>query len=71
MLPVIGKSALEKYWSDKPDTKNISWKPFKAEAAKSGDLVILWELEIYIKRYYYLWYVLYYLEKTNRWQMEV
>jgi ketosteroid isomerase-like protein len=38
MLPVIGKAALEKYWSDKPDTKNISWQPFKAEAAKSGDL---------------------------------
>jgi len=36
-LPVIGKTALEKYWSNKPDTKDISWEPFKAEAAKSGD----------------------------------
>jgi ketosteroid isomerase-like protein len=36
-LPVIGKVALEKYWSTKPDTKDISWEPFKAEAAKSGD----------------------------------
>ncbi len=38
MLPVIGKAALEKFWSGKPDTKDISWQPFKAEAAKSGDL---------------------------------
>jgi ketosteroid isomerase-like protein len=38
MLPVIGKAALEKYWNDKPDTKDISWQPFKAEASKSGDL---------------------------------
>lgn len=37
-LPIIGKTALEKYWSNQTDTKNISWKPFKAEAAKSGDL---------------------------------
>jgi ketosteroid isomerase-like protein len=36
-LPVIGKAALEKYWSNKADTKDISWQPFKAEAAKSGD----------------------------------
>ncbi len=36
--PVIGKTALEKYWTGKPDTKDISWGPFKAEAAQSGDL---------------------------------
>ena len=37
-LPVIGKSSLEKFWGDKPDTKEISWEPYKAEAARSGDL---------------------------------
>jgi ketosteroid isomerase-like protein len=37
-LPVIGKTALEKFWSDRPDTKDISWEPYKAEAARSGDL---------------------------------
>ena len=37
-LPVIGKSSLEKFWKDKPDTKDISWEPYKAEAARSGDL---------------------------------
>jgi len=29
---------LEKYWSGKTDTKNISWEPFKAEASSSGDM---------------------------------
>lgn len=38
MLPIIGKTALEKYWSGQPDTKNITWRPFKAEVAASGDL---------------------------------
>src|SRR4029077_17985374 len=37
-LPVIGKPSLEKYWSDKPDTKDISWEPLKVEVARSGDL---------------------------------
>lgn len=37
-LPVFGKPALEKYWSGKPDTKHLSWEPFKAEASASGDL---------------------------------
>ena len=36
-MPVIGKTALEKYWSDKPETKDLSWEPYKAEAARSGD----------------------------------
>lgn len=37
-LPVIGKYNLEKYWANKTDTKDISWQPYKAEAAKSGEL---------------------------------
>ncbi|MEP6793019.1 MAG: hypothetical protein ABJB16_01745 [Saprospiraceae bacterium] len=37
-LPVIGKIALEKYWTGKTDIKDISWAPFKAEAAQSGEL---------------------------------
>ncbi len=36
--PVIGKHALEKYWSSKSETTAISWEPFKAEAANSGDM---------------------------------
>ena len=37
-LPVIGRSALENFWKDKPDPKELTWEPFKAEAAKSGEI---------------------------------
>ncbi len=37
-LPIIGKAALSTLWEGKPDTKAISWKPFKVEAAHSGEL---------------------------------
>jgi ketosteroid isomerase-like protein len=37
-LPIIGKTNLQNDWSGKKDLKNISWEPFKAEAARSGDL---------------------------------
>ena len=37
-FPVIGKKNLESYWAGKEDTKAISWKPFRAEASRSGDM---------------------------------
>ncbi len=37
-MPVIGKVALEKYWSGKPETKDLSWTPIKTEASTSGDM---------------------------------
>lgn len=36
--PVMGKQALEKAWSDKPGTKDISWQPTTIDASASGDL---------------------------------
>ncbi|HKC66727.1 MAG TPA: DUF4440 domain-containing protein [Bacteroidia bacterium] len=36
-LPVIGKKAIEAKWANKPDTKQISWKPIRVEASKQGD----------------------------------
>ena len=38
MAPFIGKQALEKFWSEKTDFKELTWEPFKAEASKSGDI---------------------------------
>ena len=38
MLPIVGKTALQKFWSTKTDFKELTWEPFKAEAAKSGDM---------------------------------
>jgi ketosteroid isomerase-like protein len=37
-LPILGKGALEKEWAGTPGSKEISWKPFRAEAARSGEL---------------------------------
>ncbi len=37
-FPVIGKKALEDYWKGNKGTKGISWKPFRVEAAKSGEM---------------------------------
>jgi ketosteroid isomerase-like protein len=37
-LPVIGKESLMKEWGSTAGSKEISWKPFRVEAAKSGDL---------------------------------
>lgn len=36
--PVVGKKALEAYYAGKEDTKSISWEPFKAVAARSGEI---------------------------------
>lgn len=61
-LPVIGKTALEKYWAGKTETKDISWAPFKAEAAQSGDLgytIGNWKYvtkdSTYFGNYYTIW----------------
>ena len=61
-LPVIGKSALENYYRDREDTKDISWKPFKVEAAKSGELgyslgnwTFVAEDTTYYGNYYTIW----------------
>jgi len=54
-LPVLGKKALEREWSGEVGTKGISWKPFRAEAAKSGDLGYTfgnWKLETPDTTYY-------------------
>jgi ketosteroid isomerase-like protein len=37
-LPIIGKDALSEHWKGRAGSKGISWAPFRAEAAKSGDM---------------------------------
>ena len=37
-LPIVGKKALEAHYEGKPGTKEITWAPFKAEAAVSGEM---------------------------------
>lgn len=36
--PISGLKALEAHYAGKEGTKDISWKPFKAEAAASGEM---------------------------------
>ncbi len=61
-LPIIGKAALEKYWTGKTETNAISWGPFKAQAAQSGDLgytLGFWKYvtkdSTYFGNYYTIW----------------
>jgi ketosteroid isomerase-like protein len=37
-FPVVGKAALAEFWKGKPGTTGITWSPFRAEAARSGDI---------------------------------
>ena len=37
-LPILGKEALKKEWASASGSKEISWKPFRAEASRSGEL---------------------------------
>jgi ketosteroid isomerase-like protein len=62
VFPVIGKSELTKYWSEKKETKEISWEPFKAEAARSGEMGYTlgnWKFvardSVYYGNYYTIW----------------
>lgn len=36
--PIMGKAAAMADWGDKPGSKDISWKPYRAVASASGDI---------------------------------
>jgi ketosteroid isomerase-like protein len=74
ILPVIGKAALENYWSDKPDTKDISWQPFKAEAAKSGDLgytLGTWKFRTKDTVMYGMYYTIWKKQNNGTWKFTI
>lgn len=74
VLPIIGKAALEKYWSDKPDTKEISWEPFKAEAARSGELGYTlgnWKLTSKDTTLYGYYYTIWKKQPDGKWKFTV
>jgi ketosteroid isomerase-like protein len=37
-LPIMNKAEAQSAWGDRPIIKEITWKPMRAEAAKSGDM---------------------------------
>jgi len=71
---VIGKRALEKYWSGKTDTKDISWEPYKAEAAKSGDMGYTlgnWKMITKDSTYYGNYYTFWKRQADGTWKFVV
>ena len=72
--PVIGNLALEKYWSGKTDTKNISWEPFKAEASSSGDMGYSlgnWKMTTPDTTYYGNYYTIWKRQTDGTWKFVV
>lgn len=37
-LPIVGKKALEEHYAGKEGTRELSWAPFEAKAAASGEM---------------------------------
>jgi ketosteroid isomerase-like protein len=73
-LPVIGKTNLEKYWQDKADTKDITWIPFKAEAAASGDIGYSlgnWKYAAKDTTMYGFYYTIWKKQKDGAWKFTV
>ena len=69
--PLIGKQALIKNWKDKEGTKSISWKPFKVEAALSGDLGYTlgnWQLKTKDSTIYGNYYTIWKKQKDGKWK---
>ena len=73
-LPVIGKQELEKYWSGKTDTRDISWTPTKAEASLSGDLGYTlgnWKMVAKDTTYYGNYYTIWKKQADGKWKFVV
>jgi len=73
-FPVIGKNELVKYWSGKDDTKAISWDPFKAEAAASGEIGYTlgnWKFVTKDSTYYGNYYTIWKKQHDGTWKFVV
>jgi ketosteroid isomerase-like protein len=73
-FPVIGKEALTKYWSGKTDITTITWKPFKAEAARSGELGYTlgnWKLAAGDSTYNGFYYTIWKKQSDGKWKFTV
>jgi ketosteroid isomerase-like protein len=70
-FPVIGKNDLTKYWAGKEDFKTLTWTPFKAEAAKSGDLgytIGNWKFVTTDSTYYGNYYTVWKKQNDGSWK---
>jgi len=74
MAPVIGKTALEKFWSSRTDFKELTWEPFKAEASKSGDIGYTlgnWKLVTKDTTMYGNYYTIWKKQSDGKWKFVV
>ncbi|CAN5420116.1 hypothetical protein BH11BAC1_BH11BAC1_02100 [soil metagenome] len=70
-FPVIGKDALTKYWAGKEDIKTITWEPFRAEAAKSGDIGYTfgnWKFATKDSAFYGIYYTIWKKQQDGKWK---
>lgn len=70
-FPVIGKTALMKYWQGKDGTKEITWAPFKAEGSKSGDIGYTlgnWKFVTKDSTYYGNYYTIWKKNSEGKWK---
>lgn len=73
-FPVIGKENLVKYWAGKEDTKSITWKPFRAEAAKSGEMGYTlgnWKFVTKDSTFYGFYYTIWKKQHDGNWKFVV
>ena len=73
-LPVIGKNNLANDWAGKTDTKEISWKPFRAEASASGDMGYTfgnWQYKGKDTTMYGNYYTIWKKQKDGKWKFVV
>lgn len=73
-FPVIGKENLTKHWAGKEDTKAITWKPFRAEAAKSGELGYTlgnWKFVTKDSTFYGFYYTVWKKQDNGKWKFVV
>ena len=74
VLPVQGKAALEKYWSNKQDFKELTWEPFKVEASASGDMGYSlgnWKLTMKDTTLYGNYYTIWKKQTDGKWKFVV
>lgn len=70
-LPVIGRSQLEGIFAGEPGTKTISWKPFRVEAAMSGELGYSlgdWVFATIDTTYYGNYYTIWKKQEDGKWK---
>ncbi len=71
MFPIIGKQSLQTFYASQEELKGMSWKPIRAEAAKSGELGYSfgnWKYETQDTTYYGNYYTVWRKQADGSWK---